>query len=351
MEDLHALPGLLLPWYGENRRDLPWRRDREPYHVWVSEIMLQQTRVEAVRGYYARFLEALPTVADLARCEDDRLHKLWEGLGYYSRVRNLKKAAQVIEADHGGVFPRDYASIRALPGVGDYTAGAVASICFGLPEPAVDGNVLRVLARLRADPSPVTAPGTKRAVQAALRDIYPAGRCGDFTQALMELGATVCLPNGAPRCEDCPLRAACAGRDRWRELPVKEKKKPRRTEEKTVLLLRCGEKWAVRRRGDTGLLAGLWEFPNVPGRLSAQEALALAERCGCRPLALEREARRTHIFTHITWDMTGYYLRCAAAGGDFHWAAPEELDRALSLPTAFRQFRDGAPGAEDAPAG
>ena len=340
--ELSQLPALLLPWYEEHKRDLPWRRDREPYHVWLSEIMLQQTRVEAVRGYYARFLAALPTVEALAACDDDRLRKLWEGLGYYTRVRNLKKAAQVLVEQYGGVFPQTWAEVRALPGIGDYTAGAVCSICFGQPEPAVDGNVLRVVSRLMASTEPVTKPQTKRAVTEALREIYPAGRCGDFTQALMELGATVCLPNGAPDCEHCPAAVLCRSQEEelWREIPVKEKKKPRKQEEKTVFLLRCGEKWAVRKRPETGLLAGLWEFPNVPGHLSAQAALEQAAAWGCRPRELRRSLGKTHIFTHIQWEMTGYYIDCEAEPEIFLWADAGQLDRDISLPTAFRQFRE-----------
>ena len=219
----------LLGWYERNKRDLPWRRDREPYHVWLSEIMLQQTRVEAVKGYYARFLAELPDIPSLAACDPDRLHKLWEGLGYYSRVRNLQKAAKQIVSDYGGAFPTDYDKIRALPGIGDYTAGAICSICFGLPTPAVDGNVLRVVSRLTADERPVTQPAVKKDYTAALAEIYPTGQCAETTQALMELGATICAPNGAPHCDLCPVAAFCQSREgeRWRTIPVKDAKKPR----------------------------------------------------------------------------------------------------------------------------
>ena len=204
---LEQLPGLLLPWFAEHRRDLPWRRDREPYHVWLSEIMLQQTRVEAVRGYYLRFLERLPDIAALASAPEDVLLKLWEGLGYYSRVRNLQKAAQCVMEQHGGEFPRELPAIRALPGIGDYTAGAIASICFEAPAAAVDGNVLRVILRLTVCADSPADVRVRRRIGEELSAVYPAGHCGDFTQALMELGATVCLPNGAPQCGACPLRA------------------------------------------------------------------------------------------------------------------------------------------------
>ena len=342
---LEQLPALLLPWYDREKRILPWRADREPYHVWVSEIMLQQTRVEAVRGYYRRFLEALPTLEALAACEDDRLNKLWEGLGYYSRARNLKRAANVLLQEHGGQFPTDFAALQTLPGIGAYTAGAICSICFEQPTPAVDGNVLRVWARLTGSEQDVTQARTKRAAFEALAAVYPPGRCGDFTQALMELGATVCLPNGAPQCARCPVRAvcrACEG-ERWRTLPVRAEKKPRRHEQRTVLILTFEDACAVRRRPDEGLLAGLWELPNVPGALTAQQALALAEHWNCRPMELTRSSRKQHVFTHIQWDMTGYYIRCAAAAPQLEWADAARMAREISLPTAFRQFlMDGA---------
>ena len=234
-----ALPALLLPWYGACARPLPWRETREPYRVWISEIMLQQTRSAAVCGYYARFLAELPDVAALAAVGEERLLKLWEGLGYYSRARNLKRAAEAIVAEHGGVFPREYDAIRALPGIGDYTAGAIASICFEQPTPAIDGNVLRIAARLADCADSVDAPETKRALRAALVPAYPAGQCGAFTQALMELGATVCLPNGAPLCGRCPAASLCRGRAHGtaKTLPVRAKKQPRRVETHTALLL------------------------------------------------------------------------------------------------------------------
>ena len=340
--ELSALAERLLPWYEAHKRDLPWRQDREPYHVWLSEIMLQQTRVEAVRGYYLRFLAALPDIASLAVCQEEKLYKLWEGLGYYSRVRNLQKAAKVIMEQHGGVFPQDYTSIRALPGIGDYTAGAVSSICFDRPEPAVDGNVLRVITRVLALEAPITKPQTKKDITEQLRAAYPQTRCGDFTQALMELGATVCLPNGAPACETCPLSVLCRSREGelWKRIPVKEKKKERRVEEKTVFLLRCDGKLAVRKRKNSGLLAGLWEFPNETGKLDAQQVLEQTANWGCHPKELVKEVGKQHIFTHIEWKMTGYLIECSTCASDFVWADEAALDTVYSLPTAFRQFRD-----------
>ena len=339
---LSQLPSLLLPWYEQNKRDLPWRHDREPYHVWLSEIMLQQTRVEAVKGYYARFLAVLPTIEALADADPEQLNKLWEGLGYYSRVRNLQKAAKQIMELHSGIFPRDYAGIRALSGIGDYTAGAIGSICFGLPTPAVDGNVLRVCSRLTADSAPIDRPQTKKQLTDQLSKVYPAGLCGDFTQALMELGATVCAPNGTPHCAICPLSAIClAHRDGLEtELPIKSAKKPRRQEQMTVFLLDCNGKAAVNKRPDTGLLAGLWEFPHIPGDLDAEQALTQLEIWGITPEEVLRSTEKVHIFTHVQWNMKGWYIRCSNAPDCFTWASEAELDTVYALPTAFRQFRE-----------
>ncbi len=336
---LRQLPSLLLPWYLENRRELPWRKDREPYHVWLSEIMLQQTRVEAVKGYYSRFLAALPSIEALANCDDDALHKLWEGLGYYSRVRNLKKAAQVVIQQHDGIFPKTHAEVLALPGIGDYTAGAICSICFCLPTPAVDGNVLRVYARLMDDPSPIDLPATKKAVAQALAEIYPK-EAGDFTQALMELGATVCGPNKTPDCGNCPCREICLGYQHGtaESLPVKAPKKEKRQEDRTVFLLCCDERYALEKRPNKGLLAGLWQFPNVTGHLSTEQSLAAVEAMGLRPKEILREVSKKHIFTHIQWNMKGIYLEVSDTSGNFQWFTAEEINTQAALPTAFRQF-------------
>ena len=339
MVQLELLPGALLPWYQENKRDLPWRADREPYHVWLSEIMLQQTRVEAVKGYYARFLNALPTIEALARCEDDLLHKLWEGLGYYSRVRNLKKAANVILSVHGGVFPGEYAAVRALPGIGDYTAGAICSICFGLPTPAVDGNVLRVISRIQNDATPIDLPARKKEVQNLLAEIYPA-EAGEFTQSLMELGATLCGPNRKPECGSCPCRGFCLGyRHGTAELlPVKSPKKDKRQEDLTLFILRCGGSFALEKRPDSGLLAGLWQFPNISGTLDTGAALAWAAERNLKVADIRRIAEKKHIFTHIQWNMRGIYLDISEKAENIRWFTEEEIEENAALPTAFRQF-------------
>lgn len=334
------LPALLLPWFRENARVLPWRRDREPYHVWLSEIMLQQTRVEAVKPYYLRFLSELPTIYALSKCADDRLMKLWEGLGYYSRARNLAKAAKYIMNELGGVFPRDFKSIRALSGIGDYTAGAIASICFDLPEPAVDGNVLRVVTRICADDSCTDEQSVKNRIRDALRSVYvQTPQRGDLTQALMELGAVICVPNGSPHCDICPCREICTAHaeNTVDQFPVRKPKKSRRIEYHTVFTLQCGDEIATAKRPSRGLLAGLWELPHLDGKLSPQDALkAASESWHCKPNELISVTNRVHIFTHIEWHMTCVYLQCTEKSEQFTWVSKETLAEETALPTAFR---------------
>lgn len=339
MDTLKKLPGALLPWFEQNKRDLPWRKDKEPYHVWLSEIMLQQTRVEAVKGYYLRFLEALPTVQALSDVDDGLLLKLWEGLGYYNRARNLKKAAIEIMTKYGGVFPATYEEIRSLPGIGEYTAGAIASICFSQPAPAVDGNVLRVIARIYNEDTPIDTPAYKKSVQERLAKIYPA-QAGEFTQSLMELGATLCGPNWAPRCEECPCAQFCKAyaAGTAEKLPVKLPKKDKKQEKRTVFVLSCGDRYALQKRPENGLLAGLWEFPNVEGELSMQEGLSTVEKWGIHPVQLLRQVQRQHIFTHIRWEMTGLYIEVKKPAGEFVWHTADEIEAQAALPTAFRQF-------------
>ena len=339
-QDVFArLPDVLLPWYEDNKRDLPWRADRDPYHIWLSEVMLQQTRVEAVKGYYTRFLNALPTIQHLAQADDEQLHKLWEGLGYYSRVRNLKKAARTVVEMHNGVFPGTYSEVLCLPGIGAYTAGAICSIAFDQPEPAVDGNVLRLISRLTDDDTPIDLPAYKKQVQEALRAVYPA-RAGDFTQALMELGATVCGPDRKPDCANCPCNGFCMGnRNQTAErLPVKLPKRQRRAEDRTVFILSCGGHYALEKRENKGLLAGLWQFPNLQQKLDTDGVLLAVEEMGLKPVDLLRIVERKHVFTHVEWDMRGVYIEVADLGGNFTWLARMEIEEQTALPTAFRQF-------------
>ena len=343
MDELEQLPIPLLMWYRENARVLPWRTHPTPYRVWVSEIMLQQTRVAAVLDYYRRFLEAAPTVADLAALPEDALMKLWQGLGYYSRARNLQKAARQIMEQFLGVFPNTYEDIRSLAGVGDYTAGAIASIAFGIPVPAVDGNVLRVAARITGDSGDITSPAMKKKVTAALQAVIPTGEPGNFNQAMMELGATVCLPNGAPLCEKCPATSFCRAlrEDRIGELPVKAPKKARRIEERRVYLIFSDDGVALRRRPGKGLLAGLWEYPN---ELAGEETLPAA--LGLSPADLELVGTGRHIFTHIEWRMTAYTARTEglALPEGWLWADREALAREYAVPNAFQAFSEYVKG-------
>lgn len=329
----------LVKWYQDNARDLPWRKDTNPYHIWLSEIMLQQTRVEAVKAYYKRFLTAIPTISDLSKVEEDYLLKLWEGLGYYNRARNLKKAAIVIE-EMGGDFPTSYDEVIKLPGIGEYTAGAICSICYELPTPAVDGNVLRVYSRVMEDDSNIDKQSTKKKVRAELEKVYPKGKCGIFTQSLMELGATVCLPNGAPKCQECPLQEICLAKEHntWQNLPVREKKKSRKIENKTVLILRCGNLIAVRKRENKGLLSGMWEFPNVSGTLTEQEAVDIAADWNTAPKQLKISYSYTHIFSHVEWRMVAYYLTCRKICQEFQWVTMKQLQEEIAIPSAFREF-------------
>lgn len=339
---LNEMTAPLLYWYQGAARDLPWRRDVTPYHVWISEIMLQQTRVEAVKGYYARFLEAFPTVEALAAAEDDVLNKVWQGLGYYSRARNLKKAAIRLVEDYNGVLPADYEALLSLPGIGAYTAGAIGSIAFGLPTPAVDGNVLRVVTRLCADDADIMKQTTKDSVTAALAEIYPEtpDEAAMMTQALMELGATVCVPNGAPHCEECPLASLCQAHADGEELlyPNKPPKKGRTRVDKTVFLLRCGNRYAIRKRPDEGLLSGLWEFPSVDAVLDEQEAVSCLRRGGLAVEAVERIPDAKHIFTHIEWHMRGYLVSVRNEHPSYVWADAEEIRQIYSIPSAFKAF-------------
>lgn len=339
----NALPDIaepLLSWFDREKRELPWRRDREPYHVWISEIMLQQTRIEAVMRYYERFMSALPDVASLAAVEDDALLKLWEGLGYYSRARNLKKAAQTIMCEYGGIFPNRYAELIRLAGIGEYTAGAIASICFDEKIPAVDGNVLRVAARITASRENVLLPQTKKRVAAELQSILP-DRAGAFNEALMELGELVCLPNGAPDCAHCPLQELCTAHrlGLTEELPVRVKTVKRKAEEKTVFVLRSPDgKTAVEKRPDTGLLSGLYQLPNIGGFHPEDELLKQLSDWGLAPQSLRLIKDVKHVFTHIDWFMRGCEAQVGEESDRFVWVTEEELQTAYPLPTAFQKI-------------
>ncbi|MFI3254230.1 MAG: A/G-specific adenine glycosylase [Eubacteriales bacterium] len=324
---------LLLTWFQENARKLPWRETKDPYHIWLSEIMLQQTRVVAVIGYYQRFLEELPTISALAKCEEDVLLKLWQGLGYYNRARNLQKAAIEIMTNHGGVFPQAYEDIRKLSGIGDYTAGAIASTAFALPYPAVDGNVFRVFSRIKGDNTDISTPEMKKRVSAWVREEMPPSFSGDFNQSLMELGAVVCIPNGEPLCKTCPVSkdCACYGSEKWRELPVKPSKKPRKEEFLKVYLVEWQGKIALRKRPEKGLLAKMWEYPHYAGEIP--DFFHKAEEFG----------RGKHLFTHITWHMTGYSLKVEDISPfpqEWHWVTAQEMAEKYPLPSAFAWVKE-----------
>lgn len=340
LELLARVPAPLLAWYDQEARVLPWRKNTDPYRVWVSEIMLQQTRVEAVIPYYERFLTAFPDLAALAAAPEEQLLKLWEGLGYYSRARNLQKAAKEALSRFGGL-PGEVKELSSLPGIGAYTAGAIASIAFSRPVPAVDGNVLRVVARLTDSHDDVLSPAVRREAEKAVAAVIPHDRPGDFNQAVMDLGATVCLPNGTPRCEVCPLAGFCLGlaRSTAAELPVKAKKKERRVEKKTVLVL-IDEKGraALERRPARGLLAGLWQLPLLPGHAAEEELYETLRSWGMEVTSLRPLENAVHVFSHVEWHMTGWLVRVRGEG-PFTWAAPGELEERYALPSAFRAYR------------
>lgn len=338
---LEAAAQRLPTWYEAVKKPLPWRDSPSAYHVWVSEIMLQQTRTAAVIPYYERFLAAFPTVAALSRADDGQLMKLWEGLGYYSRARNLKKAAVKVMTNFGGELPRSEKELRSLDGIGPYTAGAIASIAFGEPTPAVDGNVLRVIMRLCACRDDVMAADTRRRVTNALAEVYPSGaKAGALTQALMELGETVCIPNGKPHCLDCPLVEHCLALKNGLSsaLPVRLAKKGRRIEKRTVFLLSCDGKYALRKRPDKGLLAGLWELPSILGELDENEAAEAVRALGVSPKSLTPLGQAVHIFTHVEWHMTGYLVECDTLPTQMTAATPHELTASYAIPKAFRAY-------------
>ncbi len=394
-----------LAWYRENARDLPWRKDPSPYHIWLSEIIFQQTRIEAGTSYYLRFLEEAPDAASLASMDEEKLLKLWQGLGYYSRARNLHKAAKRVAAEYNGVLPDDPAALEKLPGIGSYTAGAIASIAYGKPVPAVDGNVLRVISRLLARKDDVALPETKKRLEAELTRFYadhfaagqrtadganePAGRGngspGDLNQAWMDLGATVCLPNGEPKCAACPFGAFCRAKAEGREteLPVRSKPKARTVEDRTIVVLRCrftveGEmipqvRFYLRKRPDKGLLAGLWELPGVPGLLTAAETEEYV-RNEIIPCATEVTVTALpdakHVFSHVEWHMRGYLADVKTPGTEYGadrsehphilctngsrdetavWADPEEIETAYSVPSAFRAYQSYLTDDPDSP--
>jgi A/G-specific adenine glycosylase len=360
--ELEKLMVPLLEWFAVHARELPWRSEPTPYRVWVSEIMLQQTRVEAVKPYFARFMEQLPDVEALAAASEDELLKLWEGLGYYNRIRNMQKAAKQVLEEYKGVLPADYEALRKLTGIGSYTAGAIASIAYGIPVPAVDGNVLRILTRVAADDTDIMKQSFRREVEQALeaamqhlavpkavqKKLRGGNVPGTLNQALMELGATVCLPNGAPLCEVCPWQEMCVGKaqEKLDVIPVKSKAKARRIEKRTVLIIRDQDKVAIRKRPARGLLAGLYELPNVEGHLTVEETIAQIKQLHYQPIRIQKLEDAKHIFSHIEWHMTGYAIRVeepefsetATGSSDLIFVEAEDAKERYAIPSAFAAY-------------
>lgn len=356
---LKAMEGPLLSWYSSRARSLPWRDDPQPYRVWISEIMLQQTRVEAVKPYFERFMAAFPTVSHLAQADDDYLMKMWEGLGYYNRARNLKAAARMIMSEYGGCLPASFEELIRLPGIGSYTAGAIASIAYGVPLPAVDGNVLRVISRVLGDRGDIKKASVKSGIEAEIREVMPREDASHYNQGLIEIGALVCIPGGEPRCSQCPLASVCltARHGWWKEIPYKSPQKARKIEERTVFIIEYQNKVAIRKRPPKGLLASLYELPNVEGRPGPE---GVAETLGLPKesvKSIEPLPEAKHVFSHVEWHMTGYRVVLAGdelaagdspAAGDRREAGQspascfmvsrEELEHTYALPNAFHAY-------------
>ena len=345
-EILEMISEPLLKWYDSDHRMLPWREDKTAYRVWVSEIMLQQTRVEAVKPYFNRFVDKFPDATTLAEAQEEILLKYWEGLGYYSRVRNMKKAAVIIKDKYDGMIPNDYKELLGLPGIGTYTAGAIASIAYNIPVAAVDGNVLRILSRVRMDEENISLPAVKKRVEQELNIIIPKDRSGDFNQAMMELGATICIPNGQAKCGECPWQEFCQARinDRVLEFPKKALKKDRVIEKKTVLILKDGERVAIHKRPSRGLLAGMYELPMFEGHLKEKEVLKRLKDIELDVLRIQSLEPAKHIFSHREWHMIGYAIRVdelqkmKEENAGFLFIDPKDTEDSYPIPTAFASY-------------
>ena len=338
----------LLKWYDKNKRILPWRDKNNAYYTWVSEIMLQQTRVEAVKPYFARFIQELPDVEALAAAPEERIVKLWEGLGYYSRVRNMQKAAIQVMEEYDGRIPEDFETLLSLKGIGRYTAGAIASIAYGIPKPAVDGNVLRVISRITGSYEDIMKQSVRKKIESALEQVIPTDAASDFNQGLIELGAIVCVPNGGPKCEQCPVKEYCIAHaeNLTAEIPVKKKAKARKIEERTVLIFKDGKQIAIRKRPAKGLLAGLYEFPNLEGKFSMDEVTEYSKKIGLMPVRIQELPEAKHIFSHIEWHMTGYEVTVdeleKTNEEGFLFIHPEQIKKEYSIPSAFEKYTEYA---------
>ena len=329
----------IILWYRENKRDLPWRQDRDPYHVWVSEIMLQQTRIEAVIAYYHRFIKELPTIKSLANVSEEKLLKLWEGLGYYSRARNLKKAAQTIIQEYQGKFPTTYVDIIKLPGIGEYTASALASICFQEPEVTIDGNVLRVFTRFHNDTRNIDLNQTKKDIRNHLMNIIPK-ESGEFNQGLMEIGETICIPNGIPKCEICPLKKGCLAyhQNTYSFLPKRKEKTSKKEEKYTILLLQYQNKYAIYQRTNETLLKNLYAFPQIPEFLSLKELKEVLQENKLEEQTIQTGPNYTHIFTHKKWNMISYIIPLRQESYKYQFYSLEEIEQYYAMASAYKPF-------------
>ena len=344
MQEIELLKKIRKPiveWYQENKRELPWRKEKNPYYIWISEIMLQQTRIEAVKQYYKRFLEQIPNIQALAEIEEEKLLKLWEGLGYYNRARNLKKSAQIIQEKYKGQMPKTYEELIQLPGIGEYTAGAISSIAYDEQVPAVDGNVLRVVSRVVGSKEDVLENKTKKEFTKKLKEIMPK-QAGDFNEGLMELGELVCIPNGQPLCEKCPVQKICiAKRENLTDvIPVRNQKIKRKKEEITVFLLEYEGEFAIQKREKTGLLANMYEFPNITRKIQKKEIKQVLQDWSLEGSTPEKIGTHHHVFSHIEWDMIGYKIKTTSKNDAFMWKRKEEILEKYAIPGAFVPFRD-----------
>ena len=337
----------LVKWYRDNKRILPWRDKDNAYYTWVSEIMLQQTRVEAVKPYFQRFITELPDIQSLAECPEEKLLKLWEGLGYYNRVRNMQEAAKTVKDEYNGRLPEDYRALLSLKGIGSYTAGAIASIAYGEKVPAVDGNVLRVISRITESTEDISRQSVRRKIEQQVSQIMPSDCPGDFNQALMDLGSSICIPNGEPFCENCPWESICKAHKYGQEtdFPVKAKKKQRKIEKKAVFLIEVSDKIILHKRPEKGLLSGLWELPNLDGELSAKELSEQMKKWEIGDYMIEPLGEGKHIFSHVEWQMRGYRIQMRDISEKLlekeEWIAVsrEDLEEKYAIPSAFECYR------------
>ena len=329
----------IVAWYQEQEKNLPWKQDKKPYHEWISEIMLQQTRIEAVKKYYIRFMEQLPKIQDVANASEEQLLKLWEGLGYYSRVKNIKKAAIQIMQEYQGKMPTNYIELIKLPGIGEYTAGAIASISYGEKVPAVDGNVLRVISRVLASKENILLPETKKDITNKLQEIMPE-EAGDFNEGLMELGEKIGIPNRIPICTKCPIQKYCTAykENLITEIPVRIKKQNRKIEKRTVFILKYKNEIAINKRAKTGILANLYEFPNILGEVTEQEIPQILEQWNVQFKNIKMKKSAKHIFTHIQWDMIAYEIEVKNKNVIWTWVTEQEMEKHYPLPTAFKKL-------------